>query len=101
MPDAGAEGVATARVQASELQPGDLVFYAYTYKRDPNEPITHVAISAGNGWCWSTDILRPGRWDRVRIDDLAKRWNMKYLGWSETLNGVRVHPHIDFNPKAA
>lgn len=75
----------------------------------PNVPIFfkgrgaagHIAISAGNGWCWSTDILRPGRWDRVRIEDLAKRWNMKYLGWSETLNGVRVHPHIDFNPKAA
>ncbi|QLQ11194.1 MAG: hypothetical protein HZY75_13425 [Nocardioidaceae bacterium] len=56
--------------------------------RDPNEiprgvPVWwtggakghgHVAISLGKGMCWSTDIKRPGYFDRVPIADIGKRW---------------------------
>lgn len=56
----------------------------------------HIAISAGNGMCWSTDIRRPGHWDLVSVKSLSAKWNMKYLGWSETLLGIRVHPHVKY-----
>lgn len=52
----------------------------------------HVALSAGNGWCWSTDIRRRGKVDRVRISLIHQRWGLAYLGWCESINGVRVYP---------
>lgn len=51
----------------------------------------HVALSDGNGYCYSTDILRRGKVDRVPIARIASRWGAKYLGWTEDLNGVRVY----------
>lgn len=50
----------------------------------------HVALSTGGGWCWSTDIKRPGYFDLVPTADIARKWGMKYVGWSEDINGVRV-----------
>lgn len=51
----------------------------------------HVAVSAGGGYCWTTDFLRPGRIDKVAIVAIAKGWtNFTYIGWSEDVNGVRV-----------
>lgn len=54
------------------------------------EPHGHVALSAGGGWCISTDILRRGKADRVRIATISSRWGARYLGWAETVNGARV-----------
>lgn len=51
----------------------------------------HVAISDGKGNVWSTDIERSGKWDLVPVADIHARWGLKYLGWSERLNGVRVY----------
>lgn len=56
----------------------------------------HIAISAGDGTCWSTDIGGNGHWAHVRITDIHRKWGLTYLGWSETLNGVRVHPHVTY-----
>lgn len=50
----------------------------------------HVATSVGGGWVVSTDILRTGMADRVRISTITRGWGATYLGWAETLNGVRV-----------
>lgn len=50
----------------------------------------HVAISAGGGYVWSTDILRKGQVDKVRIGFITQHWNATYLGWAESVNGVRV-----------
>lgn len=50
----------------------------------------HVALSDGDGRVWSTDIKRRGKVDRVTIDYINARWGARYLGWGETLNGVRV-----------
>jgi hypothetical protein len=51
----------------------------------------HVAVSEGRGYVWSTDIRRPGRVDRYGIAALGVRWpNLRYLGWAEDVNGVRV-----------
>jgi hypothetical protein len=51
----------------------------------------HVAVSAGGGYVWSTDILHRGRVDKVRISYLTARWGATYLGWAETLNDRRVY----------
>lgn len=50
----------------------------------------HVALSVGNGYCLSNDILRKGEIDVVHIDVITKRWNATLLGWTEDLNGVTV-----------
>lgn len=52
----------------------------------------HVVLSDGNGWCFSNDIKRSGKIDRVQVSEITRRWGAKRLGWSETLNGVRVYP---------
>lgn len=51
----------------------------------------HVALSDGNGWCYSTDIRRRGKVDRVPISEIHARWGATYLGWTEDLNGVTVY----------
>jgi Glycosyl hydrolases family 25 len=43
----------------------------------------HVAISAGNGDVWSTDIAGPGTVARVPLARVAADWGKPYLGWSE------------------
>lgn len=51
----------------------------------------HIAISAGSGWVWSTDIKRKGKFDKVRISTLNRAWpNLRYAGWALSVNGVRV-----------
>lgn len=54
----------------------------------------HVAVSAGGGMCWSTDIRRKGKVDLVPIAEITRKWRFEYLGWSETINGVRIHEHV-------
>jgi hypothetical protein len=53
----------------------------------------HVAMSAGGGYVYSTDVYRAGRVDRARISHITSAWGLHYRGWSEDINGVRVyHP---------
>lgn len=60
----------------------------------------HICLSDGNGGVYTTDYPRVGRWNHVAdIHTLARAWNMKVLGWSETVNGVRVYPHVDTTGK--
>jgi hypothetical protein len=51
----------------------------------------HAALSDGDGYVYSTDFLRVGQIDRVAITAITKRWNLKYLGWTEDINGVNVN----------
>lgn len=50
----------------------------------------HVAIAAGDGWCWSTDIKRSGRFDLVRVDRIRTQWGLNLLGWTGSINGTPV-----------
>lgn len=51
----------------------------------------HVAICAGSGRVWSTDIKRPGRFDLVDIEVISASWpRLRLVGWSEDIDGVRV-----------
>ncbi len=51
----------------------------------------HVAVSAGGGQCWSTDIKRTGRFDKVAITEINRKWGLPFLGWTEDINGVTVY----------
>lgn len=52
----------------------------------------HIAISTGfKAECFSTDIRRPGYFDKVPIEEIHEKWGLKLVGWSEDLNGVRVY----------
>lgn len=50
----------------------------------------HVAISAGNGMCWSTDIKRSGFFDLVSIASIHDAWGLTLVGWTGDLNGAEV-----------
>src|ERR1044072_3188326 len=52
----------------------------------------HVALSAGDGYCWSVDIRRPGRFDRVPISTITRVWGLPFAGYSLDVNGVQVVP---------
>lgn len=56
----------------------------------------HVAISAGNGMVYSTDVREPGRVDLVDMDYITSQWGKPLLGWSEDNNGRRI---TSFNAK--
>lgn len=51
----------------------------------------HVALSAGGGQVWSTDILRKGQIDLVPLSEITSKWGKPYEGWTEDINGVRVY----------
>ncbi len=51
----------------------------------------HVAISAGDGYCYSTDILHTGHVNRIPIELVHSAWGQTYRGWSEDINGVHVY----------
>jgi hypothetical protein len=50
----------------------------------------HVALSAGGGKIWSSDIQRRGMIDLVDMGLVSQKWGKPYLGWSEDINDVRV-----------
>lgn len=54
----------------------------------------HVAISDGLGAVYSTDVKRDGRFDRVPLAWVHTHWGLTYLGWTETLEGKRIYPHV-------
>lgn len=50
----------------------------------------HIAISAGHGMCWSTDIRRGGYFDLVPIATIHAQWGLTLLGYTTDLNGVTI-----------
>ncbi len=57
----------------------------------PNVNADHIALSVGGGFCISTSAGRNRTVAKVSIDDLTRRWGMRYRGWSEDYHGVVVH----------
>lgn len=52
----------------------------------------HAALSAGDGYVYSTDIKRRGKVDKVPLALIEQRWKgYRYLGWARTINGVRIY----------
>lgn len=55
----------------------------------------HICLADGKGGAYTTDYPKKGRWGHVAdVHTLANAWNMTVLGWTETLNGVRVYKHV-------
>lgn len=54
----------------------------------------HICIYDKDGYVYTTDFPNRGKWGRVKLTTLAKAWGMRVLGGSETLNGVRILPHV-------
>lgn len=50
----------------------------------------HRAISLGNGKIRSTDAGGSGRVATVDLDWPEKVWGLKYVGWSETIDGLAI-----------
>lgn len=59
----------------------------------------HVAISAGNGNCYSSDVGGRGKIGLISINGLCKAWGITLLGWSEDINGVTVYKAPASAPK--
>lgn len=63
---------------ATNMPMGSLVFYGVT-----SSGFGHVAIADGQGFIWSTDILRVGKVDRVDWRLVLTKWGLPLLGWSD------------------
>lgn len=51
----------------------------------------HAAVSAGDGYTYSTDLPTSGRVGRVKISEIARRWGMLFLGYvTVTGNGYTL-----------
>lgn len=53
----------------------------------------HVAVSTGGGWIVTSDFPSAGRVSKIPISVLHTAWHLRYLGWTEDLEGVRLHRH--------
>jgi cell wall-associated NlpC family hydrolase len=62
----------------------------------------HVAVSTGDGWIVTSDFPSAGRVSRIPISVLQAVWHLRYLGWTEDLEGVHLHrPRPDTRRRAA
>jgi hypothetical protein len=49
----------------------------------------HIAVAdVFDGLCWSIDIRRHGCVDLVPLNEIARQWDGRYVGWSSDLEGV-------------
>ena len=51
----------------------------------------HIALSVGDGYCYSSDVGGRGKIGKIGIGALSRAWGATLLGWSEDLNGVTVY----------
>jgi hypothetical protein len=58
--------------------PGSLAYYGL-----PGSGAGHAVFVVEGGWVWSNDILRDGKIDKVRWDDIPEVWGSRYRfrGW--------------------
>lgn len=70
---------ATTRHTSSPPPAGAIAYYGR-----PDQGSGHAAFVVEGGRVWSTDILRPGRVDRVDWDVFVPEWGLAYRGWIDT-----------------
>ena len=51
----------------------------------------HAFWIENEDYIWSTDALRRGHIDRIRMTTLAAKWNMRYLGWIDWTPSGALH----------
>lgn len=51
----------------------------------------HVSIATGSAGHWTTDLLRPGFFDRTGIARVAREWReLRLVGWVGDFDGVTI-----------
>ena len=76
-----------AKTKHRETDPADIPRGYPVFWSGGSEGHGHIAISAGGGKCWSTDIKRAGYFDYVDIAEIHAQWGLTLLGWTADLNG--------------
>lgn len=63
----------------------------------------HVALTVGNGLCWTNDARRSGKIDLVRINDITRQWGQQPVGWAQDINNVHIwsFPTVDLSDLVA
>lgn len=59
----------------------------------------HRALYIGNGLIRSTDAPFAGRVDTVKLGFPEERWGLRYLGWSETITGLKIPADAVVDPE--
>lgn len=61
----------------------------------------HTSLSAYQGRTWSSDVIVDDQVRKTTIATIENKWGMRYLGWTEDVNGVRVRdigePHVSLS----
>lgn len=62
-------------------------------------PDGHIVVCSGGNMCFTTDFngkhwVDDGKTYYVSITSIVTHGGMAWLGWSETLEGKRVHAHV-------
>lgn len=59
----------------------------------------HRALYLGNGLIRSTDLPFLGETGTVSINQPELRWGLRYVGWSETIDGLSIPTDADVDPE--
>ena len=69
------------RFSSTPPPPGSLAYFG---RASENSGAGHVVFMVEGGYCWSNDILREGKIDKVHYTDITEAWgrtNYSFRGW--------------------
>jgi hypothetical protein len=98
IPSDGSPDAATAHSRTKHRFTGLWVPGAFAWWTGGTHGHGHVAICAWRkGYVWTVDFKRPGKWDRVKLDNITKVWHLKFAGFSrdndaKTILAMPAHP---------
>lgn len=70
------------------------------YWEGGSEDNGHRAWSVGDGFLVGVDTPQNGKIGKVHIDWVERNWGLRYVGWSETISGIRIpKPNPEPAPK--
>lgn len=58
----------------------------------------HRALYLGNGLIRSTDLPFLGHVGTVPLTEPERRWGLRYVGWSETIDGLKIPHDAEVDP---
>ena len=59
-----------------------------------SNPAGHVALSAGNGYVYTTDFCSAGKVCKVPISQVTQGWGATYLGWSSPTDAAGTPSNV-------
>jgi hypothetical protein len=86
-----AEAWRNAKRKHPETDPGEIPRGVPVFWLGGSDGHGHVSIATGKGGHWTTDLIRPGWFDRTGIARVSRTWSsLRLVGWTEDLDGVVV-----------